>query len=147
MKNLLPYLIIAIAGFAIVLAINYTQPGETPEQNPSPQEIADYFSERLQSPVIERIGQPIHGFEPFMFMESFPGLAAEDFEGVEANDGTYEAILGEVVYSPTKSNVITSAAFAITNRGMETLMNNIAGRLGIQLVDKNSVDNLISMLV
>ncbi len=108
--------------------------------------LLQYFSEKTQSAVIEKTGRQIQNFEPFMFMEAFPGLKAEDFEGVEANGGVYEAIMGEVVYDATRSNVISTANLAITEKGMKTFLDNLSKRLGITVTDKASADRIIEQI-
>ena len=51
---------------------------------------AEVFTFTLEEEVRKKIGQPIEGYEPQMFLEVFPGLVATDFEGVEASSSVSE---------------------------------------------------------
>lgn len=91
------------------------------------------FTEELRKKFIEEKGQPIEGFEPWMFMEVYAGLEAEDFDGVDALIGLYKVENGKVVYDLNGEPELHSAARAISDEGMSQLMYNIAERLEIDL--------------
>lgn len=104
-----------------------------------------YFIEHMQAAVIANGGHPIEGFEPFMFMGTFPGLKATDFQDVEAELGVYRVTDGEVMYEETEAQ-LHSAAKAITQKGMETLLSNISQRLAMEVETKADVDALLVKL-
>jgi hypothetical protein len=103
--------------------------GENPTSIPSAK-VAE-FSEAVRSKVIIQIGQPIEGFEPFMFMQVYPGLIAQDFENVDALIGLYRYQNGQVVYDLNGEQELHSAARAISDKGMEQLFGNILARVSM----------------
>ncbi len=146
MKNISAIATLAVVIIAAVAGIAYFWLSSGASFEPSPggeASVYDYFTEKLQEPLKQ---QTIQGFEPFMFIEEYPGLEAGDFDGVTAVGGVYENIRGEVVYVPGSSKVITTADFAITEGGMKTLLDNIAARLGIAAEDTESVDSIIAQI-
>jgi hypothetical protein len=105
-----------------------SQPGEVPD-NGSEYSISEKavqeFTDKMREGTIARVGQPIEGFEPFMFMQAFPGLMAQDFDGVDALIGLYRYQDGEVVYDLNGEVETHSAARAISDEGMRQLLSNI----------------------
>ncbi len=55
-------------------------------------DVQEYFNEKLREGVIDRIGQPIEGFVPFMFMQAFSGLVPKDFDGADALLGEHKIV-------------------------------------------------------
>jgi len=112
--------------------------------------VVAYFSETLQNDFIEKKGgHPIEGFEPFMFMETYPGLQLSDFNCVSAGGGLYIAENGQIVFNLYKSisNRRSSAKRSIISPGMNQLLQNIADRLGRPFPhDEVGVDDIINML-
>jgi len=96
----------------------------------TPEEVQKYFNEQLQEGVIERIGQPIHGFVPSMFIEAFSGIVPQDFDGTDALLGKYEIVEKELVFIMDEGGPIHSAAETLSEEGMKTLFSNIANRAG-----------------
>lgn len=91
------------------------------------------FTEELRTKFVAEKGQPIEGFEPWMFMEVCPGLEAADFDGVDALIGLYRVESGEVTYDLNGEPELHSAARAISDEGMAQLLHNIAARLEVDL--------------
>lgn len=93
--------------------------------------VAMYFSEAIQNGFIEKKGgRPIEGFEPFMFMEAYPGLNASDFNCVAENDGAVYIFKDEqLTLAPKNTTRQSSAEGSITPSGMNQLLQNIVTRL------------------
>ncbi len=89
------------------------------------------FSAEMRGKVIAEIGHPIEGFEPFMFMELYPGLTPQDFNEVDALIGTYRIQDGQIVYDPNGIHKIHAAARAISDGGMAQLYHNILARVNL----------------
>jgi hypothetical protein len=126
----------------------FTSSKETPDvvdngsENGTEFNVQEYFNEKLQGGVIDTIGQPIEGFEPVMFMQVYSGLVPEDFDGVGASQGVYKVESGELTFTED-AGPMHSAAHAITNAGMKTLLSNLAERQNHQMNTKVDIDSLI----
>ena len=108
--------------------------------------LASYFNNQIISKGVEKIGQPIEGFDAFLLKRAFPGLIDEDFNNVETLLGTYKFINNKLIFQQNPTGPIHSAAQTVSKKGMETLIGNAANRLSIEIKDKESVDNLIDLL-
>jgi len=60
--------------------------------------------------------------------------------------GTYKYVGNELIFKESRVRAIHSAAQTVSGKGMETLMDNVAERLNLEIVDKKSVDELIEIL-
>tara|TARA_Y100000310_G_C20142799_1_gene561026 strand:+ start:179 stop:580 length:402 start_codon:yes stop_codon:yes gene_type:complete len=109
-------------------------------------DLTQYFSDQLQNKVITEKGQPIEGFEPFMFKDVFPGLLDEDFNNVDASLGIYGIKDTKLSFTFSETDLIHSASHSITKRGMEILLSNLSKRLNIELTNKESVDEIINLI-
>jgi len=58
-----------------------------------------YFKSQLEFKIIQNFGQPIEGFEPFMFLREFSGLNESDFNNVRASLGVYHLIDGKLEFT------------------------------------------------
>lgn len=105
------------------------------------------FKTTLKNEVVRTMGMPIEGYEPFMFLEVFPGLAETDFDGVEASIGNYSVVDGRLVHNTDNSRLIHSAAKAITDRGLDTLLTNVSLRLGIDITNGGTLTEIMEALV
>jgi len=94
----------------------------------------EYFIEQIQGRVVSEKGQPIEGFEPFMFVEVYPGLVESDFDGVETFGDTHG------------SKYATSADDSITPKGMGRLLENVAKRAGFALETKKDIDMVLRFM-
>ncbi len=114
--------------------------------NPDTTEVQEYFNEKLREGVIDRIGQPIEGFVPFMFLRAFSGLVPGDFDGAEALLGEYKIREKELAFIVDKGGPIHSAAEAISEEGMKTVFTNIQRRTNVRFTTTDEVDGLLLSL-
>ena len=114
--------------------------GEMSESGP-----ATHFAEVMQQTYVEEGGHPIEGIEPMMFIEVYPGLSEEDFDGVEASQGVYAYTDGELTFTQTEQPE-HSAARAITEEGMETLLANVSERLDLPAETTEDIDTILTEL-
>lgn len=96
-----------------------------------PEEVVDVFQDELIKRGVERVGQPIEGFNAQAFTNAFPGLILPDFNAVQANEGIYSFTDGDLIFERTKSQPITSAESTISKEGYETLLKNLSSRLNM----------------
>jgi hypothetical protein len=103
------------------------------------------FIEAMRTKVVTEMGQPIEGFEPFMFMRVFPGLIAQDFNNVDALIGRYVVANGEVTYDLNGEQELHSAARAISDEGMEQIFLNILSRITL-MAGSDQVDGVLEAI-
>lgn len=108
--------------------------------------IQEYFNEELREGALNAVGQPDEGFVPYMFQEAFPSLVPQDFDGVQAFLGVYNAVGEEIVFTLDEGGPIHSAADSISQEGMVTLLSNIQKRVGISVTTIEDVDRLLLLL-
>lgn len=101
------------------------------------------FTGKIQTYVVENIGQPIEGFNADIYLRAFPGLLGADFDGVETGEGAYVYADGNLEFVRTRSDIITSAEEAISQEGHQTFFENVRGRLGIGL----SADEVMNRII
>ncbi len=109
-------------------------------------DVQEYFNEKLRDAVIDRIGQPIEGFVPFMFMQAFSGLVLKDFDGAGALLGEYKIMEKELAFIVDEGGPIHSAAEAISEEGMKTVFANIQRRTNVLITTTDEVDGLLLSL-
>jgi len=109
-------------------------------------DIQEYFNEGLRDGVIDRIGQPIEGFVPFMFLRAFSGLVPNDFDGADALLGEYKIIRNKLAFIVDEGGPIHSAAEAISEEGMKTVFTNIQRRTNVLVTTTGEVDALVLSL-
>ena len=114
--------------------------------NPSTIDVQEYFNDKLRERVIDRIGQPIEGFVPFMFLQAFSELAPTDFDGADALLGEYTIIEKELAFIADEGGPIHSAADVISEEGMKTVFTNIQRRTNISITATDEVDELLLSL-
>ena len=114
--------------------------------NPSAISVQVYFNEKLREGVIDRIGQPIEGFVPFMFMQAFSGLVPNDFDGADALLGEYKIMEKELAFIVDEGGPIHSAAEAISEEGMKTVFSNIQRRTNVLITTTDEVNGLLLSL-
>jgi len=140
-------LVVALAGFSYVV---FAAPGADAQDasaaNLSTSSVQNYFNEKLRGGVIDRIGQPIEGFVPFMFMQAFSGLVPKDFDGVDALLGEYKIVNEELTFIMNEGGPIHSAAEAISEEGMKTVFANIQRRTNMLITTMDDVDGLLLFL-
>ena len=101
------------------------------------------FELTLKSEVDRVYGKPENGYEPYMLLALFPGLAATDFEGVEASIGTYRVVGGRLQHQITEPHLRHQAATAITTRGMRTLLDNVLVRTEVDLQADGTITDVM----
>ena len=107
----------------------------------------DVFQFTLEDEVRKKTGQPIEGFEPVMYLQVFPGLVESDFDGVEASIGKYVMVDGKLEHQLDTTKLIHSAAASIGRIGMETLLRNVATRIGIDLATDGTITDIMEALI
>jgi hypothetical protein len=112
-----------------------------------PYEVQAAFASTLKAEVDSSLGKPIEGYEPYMFLEVFPGLAESDFEGAQASIGMYEMQDGRLVHKPDDTRLIHSAAKVLTDEGLYMLLANVSVRLGIDLTQEGTLTEVMQALV
>lgn len=108
--------------------------------------VSDVFKETLEAEVRDKIGMPIEGYEPQMFLRVFPGLVETDFDGVQASIGRYVVKDGRLVHEMDDTKLIHSAAGAITREGMRTLYINVARRIGVDIDKGGTLTEIMSAI-
>lgn len=137
--------VLAFVGIAIFIALGITSLSSfmylysVKNITPAPTLDSAEFASKIQSFVIENIGRPIEGFSAPVYLQAFPGLLEADFDGVETFEGTYVYSNGKLEFTRKQTRYISSAGEAISEKGHQTLFNNVRGRLGNNL----SVNELI----
>lgn len=110
-------------------------------------DVVDVFRFTLEDEVRKKLGAPIEGYEPHMFLQVFPGLVETDFEGVQASIGSYTITEGRLEHKLDDTQLVHSAATAVTREGMETLLSNVAYRTGINLAAEGTITDIMSALI
>jgi len=147
-------IIIPIIVLVVALAASdyfyFTAPDDdaqyTSATNPGTIDVQDYFNEKLREGVIDRIGQPIEGFVPIMFLRAFSGLVPNDFDGADALLGEYKVMDEELAFIVDEGGPIHSAAEAVSEEGMKTVFANIQRRMNVLISTTDEVDGLLPSL-
>ncbi len=126
---------------ALLMAVMVVYAGATGTIN-----VQEYFNEKLRQGVIDRIGQPIEGFVPFMFMQAFSGLVPKDFDGADALFGEYKIVDKELAFIMDEGGPIHSAAEAVSEEGMNTVFANIQRRANVLITTTDEVNGLLLFL-
>ncbi len=150
MRKIIVPFIVLVATFAGSCDLYSTAPDDDAQDtlaiNPGTIDVQEYFNEKLREGVIDRIGQPIEGFVPFMFLRAFSGLVPNDFDGAEALLGEYKIREKELAFIVDKGGPIHSAAEALSEEGMKTVFTNIQRRTNVLITTTDEVDRLLLSL-
>lgn len=112
-----------------------------------PEDLVLYFSTTLEERARERIGSmPIEGYNPTIYMNTFPILVPADFAGAAALQGSYVLQGEQILFELDDTDTIHSAAQTLSKEGMETFLENISTRLGLSVSTKTEIDNLINQI-
>ena len=148
-KIILPFIVLAVA-FAGSCDLYSTAPDDDAQDtlaiSPGTIDVQEYFNEKLREGVIDRIGQPIEGFMPFMFLRAFSGLVPNDFDGADALLGEYRIKEKELSFIVDEGGPIHSAAETISEEGMKTVFANIQRRTNVLIITTDDVDGLLLLL-
>jgi len=127
----------------------FTQMREAPrsDDTPIPSSASEAFRIALQSEVRRTAGTSIEGYEPSMYLSVFPGLTETDFEGVEASIGHYTVKQGRIVHELDPTRLVHKGAALITDRGMDTLLENVSKRLRVDLQSEGTITLIMKALV
>ncbi len=148
-KIIIPFIVLVVA-FAGSCDLYSTAPDDDAQDtlaiNPGTIDVQEFFNEKLREGVIDRIGQPIEGFVPFMFLRAFSGLVPNDFDGADALLGEYRIKEKELSFIVDEGGPIHSAAEAISEEGMKTVFANIQRRTNVLIITTDHVDGLLLLL-
>ncbi len=148
-KIIVPFIVLAVT-FAGSCDLYSTAPDDDAQHtiaiNSGTTDVQEYFNEKLREGVIDRIGQPIEGFVPFMFLRAFSGLVPNDFDGADALLGEYRIKEKELSFIVDEGGPIHSAAEAISEEGMKTVFANIQRRTNVLIITTDEVDALLLFL-
>ena len=149
-KIIIPFIVLA-AALAGSYYLYFTAPESDAQDtsaiiNRGAIDVQEYFNEQLREGVIDRIGQPIEGFVPFMFLRAFSGLVPNDFDGADALLGEYRIKEKELSFIVDEGGPIHSAAEAISEEGMKTVFANIQRRTNVLIITTDDVDGLFLLL-
>lgn len=111
-------------------------------------DLDEYFSLELYEQAIEnndgRI--PIEGFDPWLYKGAFPGFLDSDFHNARAVGGVW-IYDGELVWvEDNPKGLKTSADGTLTDKGLQTVLDNLQSRLGVEVNSKVDVDQIISLI-
>jgi hypothetical protein len=133
-------LVLAVAAFAYWGGFG----GGTPQA--IPEEDVRVFLETTRARVARSVATSSQAYEPWMFLVGYPGLLPQDFEGVEASVGMYHVEGGEVLYDPEGEENLNEASRAISDVGMQRLLENITRRLDLDLGGEDSLDEVFDSI-
>lgn len=139
--------IVNVAFWYLLAPTLFTNTALAPEPQPPKPEVVDVFAYTLKEEVDKKQGVPIEGYTPQMFLRAFPGLSATDFAGVDASIGYYVFANGQLEHKLDDTELIHSAATAITRTGMATLLDNVAARTDIDLSEDGTITDVMTYLV
>ncbi len=145
----MPFIVLFVAvvgSYYLYLTTPDDDAQDTSAINTSAIDVQEYFNEKLREGVIDRIGQPIEGFVPFMFMQAFSGLVLEDFDSANALLGEYKIVEKELAFIMDAVGPIHSAAEAVSEEGMKTVFANIQRRTNVLITTTDEVDGLLLFL-
>ena len=106
----------------------------------------DIFRFTLEDEVQKKIGTPIEGYEPQMYLQVFPGLVESDFDGVPASIGKYVMVEGRLVHKLDETQLIHSAAGALTRQGIAALLVNVSQRIDVDLNAEGTLTDIFSAI-
>ena len=109
-------------------------------------ELVAYFTENIEASIVEEIGRPREGFTPAIISSRYAGLLLEDFHGAEAVQGEYQYNNGTLEFVFTTEESPHSAADALTEAGMRTLLANLGERFEIVVDSQAEIDDLMSAI-
>ncbi|MFH1286398.1 MAG: hypothetical protein ABII02_01455 [Candidatus Magasanikbacteria bacterium] len=112
----------------------------------SPSDYSGIFRKELTRTGVERVSQPIEGFNALIYLEAFPGFEESDFDGAKTLEGIYKIEDGELKYERTVGNPVTSAEETISDEGYRTLLQNFSHRAGVEVGTETDISTLLEKL-
>jgi len=134
--------IVVVAAFFAFNSFIYNQK----QADTSPTEFSSVFAQAMFEKGTEDGLIPIEGFDAGLLLSEFPGLEVEDFEGVKAFEGVYSVENGEVVFTRTGGDAVSSAERTVSEEGYATLLENISARLSFPVYDESDIADVIEIL-
>ena len=138
--------VVVLAGAFFVLR---PTPAPAPEATTSfllTGELVAYFTESIEASIVEEVGRPREGFTPAIISSRYSGLLLEDFDGAAAVQGEYQYNNGTLEFVFTTDESPHSAADALTEEGMRTLLFNLGERFEMVVDSRSEIDDLVSAL-
>lgn len=127
------------------LQVEFTKPQATIDSQ-SLDTLGYVFGETLKDSVQTNQGEPSAGYKPDMFLKEFPGLVSTDFEDVEASIGKYTVVEGQLVHVTPPGALLHNTPDAISRRGFETLLQNVATRTGIDIKNEGTITQVMAAI-
>lgn len=112
-----------------------------------PDSVQYVFRTTLKNEARQQFGTPEHGYQPHMFLMTFPGLTESDFDAAETSVGKYVMRDGRLEHEIDDTRLVHPAAKALTDRGFDTLLSNVSVRLGIDLRTDGTLTAVMNALV
>jgi len=126
--------IVLVAGLVTVFKKDSELEFQDPQQ---------YFVAIIETAIYQKYDDVSVGYEPNILINVLPSLINEDFHGVETDFGKYELINGGLAFRPNEGESFNEGKLYISAKGMETLLENLATRLNIEVIDQESVENIL----
>lgn len=95
---------------------------------------SQYFIEESQGRIVVEMGFPKNGFTPKMFLDVYPNLVSEDFNGAEVKSDT----------SGDNSSSFNEAS--LTTQGILVLLENVSKRSGIPTDTTDDIDSILQFM-
>lgn len=109
--------------------------------------LTDVFTFTLEEEVRKKTGVAADGYVPQDYLAAFPGLVETDFEGVAAVAGYYMMVNGRLTHElGSPEGLVPADATSVSQRGMETLLHNVATRVGVNLQTSGTITDIMRAL-
>jgi hypothetical protein len=143
--------IMVVVGFVVLVCITlFAFLGVRPNENDEHAVVSTNFTESFQDELtrvgVERVGQPIEGFSAQIYLEAFPALTEEDFDGVQTLEGAYVYEDGALSLSRTEGQPVSSAEEMISDLGYQTLLSNLSSRLGVPVKSESDLRTVLEKI-
>ena len=131
----------------IIVGVLFYFFGREEPQKPPQEKLTEAFSQKMVQFGIQKVGDPIEGFDAQALKDSFVGLTDKDFDGVETLEGAYAYATASLEYIRAKTGeAVTSAEQTISEQGYGQLLDNITMRLGLTIENVQDIDTVLEAL-
>lgn len=110
-------------------------------------DVVEVFMYALNDEVVTKNGEPSQGFTPEAYLAVLPGLVPTDFDQVDAQLGHYAVVNGQLVHIKAEQRLQHQYAKVVTLTGMETLLQNVLTRTGLDLKNEHTITDVINVVV
>lgn len=131
---------------AVIIALAFLFKGLSQDSSQGYETEREYFIVLIESGLQEVYENADFGYDPSVVINVFRGLKNEDFNGVETGYGKYEIIEGGIAFRPNPDESFSESKTFISKEGMSQLLQNLSVRLGIEVTDQASVDEIIQAI-